>query len=606
MAAPGEVNQAARAGVVAATPSKQAIAPPQRFTSPTFEFSFDRQDSNLSSEAQKIMDSVREEAARIKANMLEEKKKQAERDGEAFEIFEGSPRKIAKPKAKAGRFSDIHKQQFNKMDSITQHASTWKAQLKGDQASLKRSPSKAGLDEKTPKSLTQSKSMKSLHFGSYERNEQEFPGKRVKRDFHDDTSAARPVSRDTNDPIQDTPMKIRLESKLPSAITTPTKASLARSASVKSLKTSGIPSLSHSASTKTLGAPTAPKSEGGHKYLGSLQRFGAMLHRHTKPSEEPTMKPVASPSRVPQSNMSFNKDLPSLPSSPSKMNLMTNSSSQNNVHRSIQASPSKSNIPTPKKFNATRDATVLPSAKEIDPVAYPVITSSPNVTRRKPVPVKPAQATGPGDFTFRSAHTIKFCNVEVPVTKAVAKDDSNGLDKPLPFQPSPSKTASGRTIRHVRPSGLSTPFGSAFPMPGSFEPLPAIEHGINNKKRKHVESEDESDYVQQDSDVENKPPTQPLKVNVMRAAEKVETDSSSEPKAKKQRMDTGGPSSLAPSTSPVKLDAVNTTSPLKRRFGGGGAAARRGSTAPRAGSASPKKGLSLSRLNMLARPKERR
>ncbi|KAF2020588.1 hypothetical protein BU24DRAFT_487173 [Aaosphaeria arxii CBS 175.79] len=80
-----------------------------------------------------------------------------------------SPRKLAVPKGKSNRFSDVHMANFKKMDSIANHPSAFRAdpsRFKPVGASLKRSPSKADLDKadttpttKTPNKLkrTQSK-----------------------------------------------------------------------------------------------------------------------------------------------------------------------------------------------------------------------------------------------------------------------------------------------------------------------------------------------------------------------------------------------------------------------------------------------------------------
>jgi hypothetical protein len=129
------------------TPSKARSHTPAKLSSATFDFKFGS-DSQLSTEAQKLMDNVREEAARIKAQMLEERKTQLEKDAEAEAAFGG--RKIAKPKGKAGRFSDVHMAQFKKMDSIANHPSAYRSRpgfAQPTAQSLKRSPSKAGLDE---------------------------------------------------------------------------------------------------------------------------------------------------------------------------------------------------------------------------------------------------------------------------------------------------------------------------------------------------------------------------------------------------------------------------------------------------------------------------
>ncbi|KEF58481.1 uncharacterized protein A1O9_06407 [Exophiala aquamarina CBS 119918] len=134
------------------TPSKAQSSTPAHLSAKTFDFKFGS-DSQLSTEAQKLMDNVREEAARIKAQMLAEKKAQLEKDAAAETAFDGihaSGRKIAKPRGQAGRFSDVHIAQFKKMDSIANHPSAFRSRpgfAQPTTQSLKRSPSKAGLDE---------------------------------------------------------------------------------------------------------------------------------------------------------------------------------------------------------------------------------------------------------------------------------------------------------------------------------------------------------------------------------------------------------------------------------------------------------------------------
>ena len=517
-------------------------------TSPTFDFSFERPESDLSVEAQKIMDSVREEAAKIKAQMIEERSKQEHKDGEADQLYGVGGRKIAKPKGKSGRYSDVHKQEFKKMDSITGHASVWKKKIEVNTASLKRSPSKAGLDEPFGK-LPRSKSFK--NFGqqiSSDRLENTSPGKRAKQSRYDDTSSARPVSRDTDSELESaqmTSVKVRTQSGLPSVVTTPTKASLARSASVKSMKVSIIPSLSRSASTKTLGSPVAPKTEGSNKYLSSLSRFGSMksiLHRsQPKFSNDPTKVAAGTHLPVPQGKLDLDKELPSIPGTPSvdlyrspttkRVDFTPNTKSQRDP---VSNSPSPSKIPTPHPQHQSQPSDE--SRQSSDPISYPDIGSSPNITTRTKIP----RVSTPGDFTFRSEKTMDFSTAS-PTTV----------------------TSPGSTIRYVRPSGISTPLPA-------FNTLPAIPHGMSNKKRSRAESDSEAE------DEENVDP---------KALEDANDD---QPRSKKQRMN-----------APLEK-MTDAPSPLKRRAAG--------SRIPKPGGAKAKgrMGISLGRLNMLARPKERR
>ena len=530
------------------TPSKSKGSQPDKMTSPTFDFSFERPESDLSLEAQKIMDSVREEAAKIKAQMIEERSKQEHKDGEADQLYGVGGRKIAKPKGKSGRYSDVHKQEFRKMDSIAGHASVWKNKVEANASSLKRSPSKAGFDEPLGK-LPRSKSFKTLgQQASSDRLENTSPGKRAKQNRYDDTSSARPVSRDTDleiESIHTTSAKTQSRSGLPSAVTTPTKASLARSVSVKSLKTSMIPSLSRSASTKTLASPVAPKTEGSNKYFSSLSRFGSMksiLHRsQPKFSNDPTKVAAGTHLPLPQGTLDLEKDLPSLPGTPSvglhrsptmkRVGFTPTSTSQ---HDLAANSPSPSKIPKPHPSHQSHPCGDI--VKSSDPISYPDLGNSPNITTRTKIP----KASTPGDFTFRSEKTMDF-NTTSPTTV----------------------TSPGSTIRHVRPSGISTPLPA-------FKSLPSIPHGMSNKKRRRAESDTEAE------DEENVDPMAMVEVD------------DDQPKAKRQRMN-GSQEKMA-----------NISSPVKRRAAG--------SKIPKLGGAKEKgkMGISLGRLNMLARPKDRR
>lgn len=556
------------------TPSRVRASLPDHMNSPTFDFSFERPESDLSTEAQKIMQSVREEAAKIKAQMLEERAKQDQQDGKTEKFYSDQGTKVAKPNARTGRFSDVHKQQFKKMDSIASHASTWKHKLQGEVSqSLKRSCSKAGLDEATtPKSLIKSKSMRSLHFNTRGLAEVRSPDKRARRDVGHDVSFTRPVSRDTDDSKQSAPAMTRYTSKLPSATTTPTKASLARSASVKNMKSSMIPSLSRTASSMTLGGDklVMPRTEGSNKYAASLSRFSgsmkSILYRAQPKSSEGTHNVVAGVyTPLPKAKFGLEKDLPSLPSSPSKCLPPMQPSPTGkrvNISESIAfgdpkstGSVSMSKIPTPctariTQYQAQHPLPSSPEANSDVPVTYPLLASSPNITTRRPIP-KP---TTPGDFTFR-AH------------------------KEIQFSPAKVSSPSGTTIRVVRPSGFPTP------MLRAFDVKPSIPHGMSNKKRKHAADDSEA-IVDTDHqfrvDAESKENRKPEE----NGDDKEEEDEEGQRQAKKQRL-------LVPSPSPRQAKG-NVQSPLKRRFGTGG-----GKT--------PKKGtMTLARLSALARPKERR
>ncbi|KAL9610584.1 MAG: hypothetical protein Q9204_009070, partial [Flavoplaca sp. TL-2023a] len=340
--------------LTAATPSKSRGSLPAHMSSPGFEFSFTRPESDLSVEAQRIMASVYEEAARIKSQMQAEQQKKLDKEGDAqqFAVIEG--RKIAKPRS--GRYSEVHKQQFKKMDSIADHISTWKMKIQSTatapttSSSLKRSNSKAGFDQ-ADSGLPRSKSLKALAD----------PGKRVKRNHDDDTSQMRPISRDSSEDNTSTSAKSH-QATLPSAVTTPTRASLARSASVKASKTSMIPSLSRSASTKNLGTP---RTEGSNKYISRMAKFSpikSILHRsQPKFSDDPAKVAAGTHIPLPSKPLSLNKDLPDIPNTPLKdiqrspsvkkqVNFTPSTKPLNDI--SPVASPSPSKIPRSESMKA--------------------------------------------------------------------------------------------------------------------------------------------------------------------------------------------------------------------------------------------------------------
>lgn len=508
--------------------------------SPKFDFTMGKDESALSMEAQRIMESVREEAAKIKAQMQAEREEQDLGDKETLHNFNISSRKIAQPKGKSGRYSDAHREQFKRMDSIAGHASVWKNRLQPSAALL---ASKSNLDpiaDVVETQLPRSKSFKSFTANRTEdgdRLENLASGKRVKKSYGDDTSSARPISRDDNaknEANQSTVSKTSLQSRLLSAITTPTKASLARTASVKHLKPSLIPSPSRGNLKQSIGSPAMFKSEGSKKYRQSLAKFGhvkSFMHRRQfGVANDPNKESLGPPLAMLEDRLRFDKALPSLPQ-PASTRLLSSpptvdSAEFTPVTKSkvdlMPVSPSPSKIPEARSLHKPNTALVP------DLTTYPSIANSPNITTRVKIPTAPI----PSDFTFRSERSILFNS--------------------KPQTP---------TIRRVRPSGVSTPLAV-------FNPLPSIPHGLPNKKRRRASSDD-------DIDIENVPPAD-------------------EPRTKKLKSSPQKIASLQHGT--VNLTAGTTTnSPSKIPQARGGKDKSRGRSV-----------LSLSRLNMLARPKSRR
>ncbi len=480
--------------LTASTPSKDRGSLPAHMSSPGFDFSFTRPESDLSEEARKIMDSVREEAARIKAQMQAEQQKQLDIEGDSQQFVGVEGRKIAKPRS--GRYSEVHKQEFKKMDSIANHISTWKMKIQSSatapttSSSLKRSNSKAGFD-KVEAGLPRSTSYKTLPKSD---NRLATPGKRVKRTNDDDASNSRPISQGSNDPT--TPAKPQ-STALPSAATTPTKASLARSASVKATKTSMIPSLSRSASTRTLGTP---KTEGSNKFMSRMAKCSpikSILHRsQPKVSDDPVKVAAGTHLPLPIKPLSFNKDLPDIPNTPSK-DVQRSPSVKKHVNFTPSTKPLSDISPVPS-----------PSPTKIPRSGSTMALESPYVTHRNTYKIPTIAAAGglPSDFTFSSSKTINFG----PATSGLTK-----------------------TIRPVRPSGFPTPLAeTAFE---SHNTGGTIEHGIGNKKRKHEHESSDIDEDQENIDpAATQSPSKRVKMAETIATPSKKQDQAKTPKSKGQ------------------------------------------------------------------------
>lgn len=252
-------KQKGRIGTLQGTPTKTRNLESDTTSPSSYHFTFRRETSlGLSPEAKQLMFEKREEAARIRNQMVA--------DGDVPQSIDEvlAARKLAKPK---GRFSQAHLMEEQKMDSIANHASAWRANPERFKPvvemktvgpkSLKRSTSKAKLDEpdipsrpnssQGPKSVTnyegsalpRSTSFKDLAHASPQKLPrsrsiqdltQASPAKRAKRTETDDVSANRPNSSESEKTV--TPNK---QSRI-GTLSTPTQASLARAASVKSIK----------------------------------------------------------------------------------------------------------------------------------------------------------------------------------------------------------------------------------------------------------------------------------------------------------------------------------------------------------------------------------
>ncbi|KAG4410709.1 hypothetical protein IFR04_016152 [Cadophora malorum] len=555
-------------GLAQQTPSKAGIS------SPTFDFRFARPVPQLGPEAQRMMDELREEALRIKAKLAAEREEEKRREDESGVGIGG--RKIAQPKGKAGRFSDVHMAEFKKMDSIAGHPSSFRAQpgrFAPVRNSLKRTQSKAQLDDREECNKNNEQDTGNERHG--ERLENTAPAKRARKHASEDTSSARP--RGDNKAVPSTPTIPRFQSSMLSAMTTPTQASLSRAANTKKTQ---IPTLSKSPSKPNLsvaGTPrgltksaitnnlssivrSEPRSSIGSP--GKFDRVKSILRHPSFSARKSVTKPVTKPSSIPSLTRSptrpnLEKPLPSIPSTPGAdvgkivkhVNFTPDTVNKNSATTQHSPSPMKSGIPrSSSKINfGLRHEPRLTTESKLGSMdtGYPSIANLPNIgvsskvvdypslAGVRPLPEPPRQVpppSVPGTFTFRSDHTISFGS------------------SPKGFGSSPGQAS----VRQVRPSVLPSAMPGSFPS-GNKEnsaPLPSVPHGMANKKRRRVESDDEAE-----EEIERSPKkTKTVPEGHMLFAPKLQTT----PRAK--------------TPSPVKKKGV----------------------------------LSLSRLNMLARPKMRK
>ncbi|KAL4927986.1 uncharacterized protein BDV17DRAFT_265100 [Aspergillus undulatus] len=489
------------------TPSKTNASPASAFYgTPALDFKFSCQDSQLSDEAKKLMESVRDDVARIKADMI---KDQATNN----ESSQNGQRKIAKPKGKAGRFSDVHMAEFKKMDSIAGHASAFRAAPGRSQPidkTLKRTNSKARLDEADSHEFPAS--------GTPKTSAPTTPSaKRVKQDKPNATPSSRPPGTKS--------ALARPRSSIRSSLLTPTRSSMARaSGSLKPPRTTMIPSLARSPLSKPADVPTTPRTEFNPRFKSNIPTLGSLksILRRSQPL--------------------FSKD-------PAKIAAGT--------HR---ASP-----------DFTPDLLLQPSH---DDSQEPAVTPSPKKRVEFTPCTKPRaeEVISPSPSKIPTAAPYPSMSDVVYPTLPVLTPDRGGAQK----QP---------TIRSVRPSEVSeeatlpsvpgVPHGLNHKKHAPPEPtlpeVPGMPHGISHKKR-HRATADETDR-------ENVPPA--------------DDPSQQERSAKRVKMNTPEKPKL-PASSPLK-----SRSHTPSRLGSGIRKGTPGSARPRS------RMLSMSRLNMLAQPKNR-
>ncbi|OPB43058.1 hypothetical protein A0O28_0086940 [Trichoderma guizhouense] len=607
----------------------------------------------LGAEALRVLEGLKEKAAEYKADLI------ANRGNDSSAAStDANGRTIAKPKGKSGRFSAAHMAEFKKMDSIEGHASAWRAQegrfVPVVNPGIKRSLSKANLD--TPQKNTKqtervlpateprkrtsvmeslgrfsakrlgTKAPISEDQGSAKDEQPSLSAKRVKKSAEDDASTTRPVSRDTMSvprPFSSVkkPAASRIARPSLSRLMSPTKSSIGRltspgkseaaPAAVTSLPQPIFKLQGEAKEAKELKESKGPKELVRPKELMTLKEL-----KEPKESKEPKDTKVSEESKEPEEA----EDVTDTPMRRSVMKSVFGSSifsprrrsaipqpvnttaqtppassrfSNLNITRLAATQPTKKSVkhvtftpevtrtifdpdsPSPHKSNTTKKALertevekALEEAKSSGDIAYPDLSSYKHLLDSSTEEViKSPSPSVPGRFTFRSDHTIKF-----------------GNPSPSGFGASPGQSS----VRHVRNSIKATS-----DMPGSFpdpvspsshpdkentapspaKVLPGVPHGMANKKR-HRASSNEEDADKEAAD---------------RAGKKAKSSHVPEGQALMAPRLLGKSPSISASAKKVGKTPVR---PIVRAVSSASTSKKRPT-------------LSMSRLNMLARPKNR-
>lgn len=484
-------------------------------------------DSTLSPDAKRMMHEIREEAAKHKAGLV------AEREKQRVEAEQVNARKIAQPKGKAGRYSAIHMAEFKKMDSIENHPSAFRASKHAPAAApkkgIKRSQSRANIDDSepsrvdTPAKLASSRSSKKVHTPVCDPDS---PAKRTKQGADDDASTNRPISRDNSHiPRPRTPGKGphgKLLSKATIAnIMSPTQASLARTASIKTPTTarsllrspSKIPmtGLKKSATVGDLG-PVSDAKEGAPAKMRSPSRFDkvkSMFAKHRgdgSAREAGIPKPTVGISKTPAPVRAQNELPPAPQTTPGKNSFRSGQFTPAPKHAALaqnSPSPVKSGIPRSKTANnlvnypsldsmmsnATADHVSYPDLSGFRPLPEPPTENkSDSVDDEVSEDLERAPVSVPGTFTFRSDHTIKFSGSSPKGFGACSGQSSVRQVRPSMMPAVPGAFPSSDMPATAAPKGKEN-------MPPYLQQSPfdmkAFPHGVGNRKRLRVEDDEE-------------------------------------------------------------------------------------------------------------------
>ncbi|KAE8383602.1 hypothetical protein BDV26DRAFT_251287 [Aspergillus bertholletiae] len=531
--------------LVETTPSKTKASPASTYYgTPAFEFKFSCADSQLSDEAKKLMESVREDVAKIKAKMVQEKESQPDQDGND----QAGTRRIAEPKGKATRFSAAHMAEFKKMDSIAGHASAFRATPGRFQPvikDLKRTNPDSNQDSPS-KSTTRSPAPATAS------------AKRVKRDKADDASAGRQTVGEKSAPR---PAMTRTRPSIRSSLMTPTRASMARtsSTSLRAPRTSMLPrpSLAHSPTTKQSATPRTPRTDFNPRFKSTLPTLKSILRPHQPlfskdPAKIAAGTHVAAPEFSHKFLLGANRDAseePALTPSPKKRVEFSPSTRL----QDDEALPS----PSPSKFTAGSPSRV------VSDVVYPTL---PTLTPDHAAEKSASEAKSP---------TIRHVR-QSDAPASLSLPDVLGVPHGI-----------GSKKRHRESEAAHDP---------SLPDVPGVPHGIGNKKRHR-------DAAGRDVDTENVPPAGAAAD--LRSAKRLKLSSPSKFSPSKFTPSRFTPSKFTPlKFSPSKMP---TPSPTKARshtpLRSTTSASRTGT--PASARQKSRHALTMSRLNALAQPKNR-
>ncbi|SPQ22704.1 1c22646f-a5f8-463a-b67d-0da4a6a11dd5 [Thermothielavioides terrestris] len=600
-------------------------ATPSRITVPSSPFSYRvlRQiptaDLGLGPEAQRMMEELRDEAAKIKADLL------AKREAERQQEESVGVRKIAKAKGKVGRFSAAHMAEFKKMDSIENHPSAFRYQpnrIMPLKAGVKRSQSNANLDEpetarsKHPTPASTAAAAAANTNPPADGNEPVATAKRARQRIEEDASSRRPVSRDGSSipAPNSTGVGIPRSKSNLASLMTPTKASLARTASVKTASKGwmvrspskatpkGIPRSATTSHVASLAKEKEPM-ESVKSLVSRLDRVKAILRgAKTNGSKAKRTLPLPSAlvSKTPGPARPQRDALPAPMTTPGRKLSKHVSFTPETQHAALaqnSPSPVKPSIPHTKVARQPLAEVHYPSLDGVmveqpgeDGVVYP------DLSARPPLPEPPAKAfkagaaepSVPGDFTFRSDRTISFGSAAAKSFGSSPGQASVRVVRPsiLPTEHMPGSfpsSASGSSVNNNNNNSSSSNKENEAPLPRTV--FLALPHGMSSKKRHRPVPDEEEEEAEQEA--------------ARRAAKK-----------RRQEAVPEGDALVAPRL--LRASAAASAASKKRPL----ASPRRRLPAPGPGqvaSAPPgtpspvkRKGISLSRLNMLARPKMRK